>query len=295
VIPYTKPYLSYEQQVDLLAVRGLAIDDMTAAAEVLSQISYYRLSAYAIPFQKEKDQFVGGTRFGDVLQLYAMDEGLREAIDAVITPVEILLRTRFTHELARLLGPFGHYEEAHFKDLQMHADWVGGLDQEIQRSHETFIAHFRERYQEYPKLPIWMASEVMTLGRLSRLYKLLVNPHRKILAEPFEVQPRVLENWLHAITVLRNLCAHHGRLWNRELPIKPILPDKDNRWKGIALTNHRVAVYLPVLEWLLSKGRLPVDRLDAVRLKMQAIADLRADFGRAMGLPLDTPLRFFQA
>ena len=55
---YKKKPLLYTQQIELLKSRGLVIPDETKAERYLNEISYYRLSAYSIPFQKTKDNLI---------------------------------------------------------------------------------------------------------------------------------------------------------------------------------------------------------------------------------------------
>lgn len=282
--PYEKPYLDYQQQVELLKSRGLAIPDVASAALFLSQVSYYRFSAYALPYCQAKDRFRLDVSFTQLVRLYRLDEQLRERIDALLTVIEILLRTRITHYFGKEFGPFGHYVSGHFRDESKHREWMEGLAGEVERSHETFIAHYEVHYDGYPKLPIWMASEVMSMGRLSRLFAGLRKEVQSPLAREFGLQPRVLANWLHVLTVLRNICAHHGRLWNRELPVKPLLPDKDKLWSAVRVSNARVSVFLPLLEWLLRRGQLPLDGLAEIKAVMEEIATMNPVFGSHMGL-----------
>ncbi len=52
---YTKPPLTYGEQVALLKSRGLRITDEKRIEEQLANISYYRLSAYMRPFKEKKE------------------------------------------------------------------------------------------------------------------------------------------------------------------------------------------------------------------------------------------------
>jgi len=199
---YDKPHRNYDEQVSILRSRGLEIPDPAKAALFLSQISYYRFSAYAIPFWQYRDHFREGVSFPQLVQLYQLDEQLRERIDALLTCIEILFRTRMTYCLGRDLGPFGHYDSKYFYSEEKHKIWMERLAKEVNRSNETFIDHYKITYHGYPKLPIWMASEVMSMGRLSRLYDDLRKNFQTPLAKEFGIQPIVLVSWLHVLTVL---------------------------------------------------------------------------------------------
>ena len=88
---------------------------------------------------------------------------------------------------------------------------------EVKRSNEDFIKHFYGKYSEPKNPPAWMTLEVISFGTLSRLFELLKKSSMKdqIAKELGLPDDRILANWLHAIAVLRNCCAHHSRIWNR--------------------------------------------------------------------------------
>ncbi|WP_416208233.1 Abi family protein [Halomonas sp.] len=64
-----------------------------------------------------------------------------------------------------------------------------------------------------------------SLGSLSHRFDGLDQDRdRKTIARRFAVPHHVLASWLHTLTFIRNVCAHHFRLWNRELSIPPSWP-----------------------------------------------------------------------
>lgn len=98
--------------------------------------------------------------------------------------------------------------------------------------------------------------EELTLGELSHLYKGLAKDiDRKIIGRRFNVPAPLLESWLHTLTSVRNICAHHSRLWNRELGIKPEIPKQRSfSWPGYLRrgTSHtRISVVLAALQYLM--------------------------------------------
>jgi abortive infection bacteriophage resistance protein len=67
----------------------------------------------------------------------------------------------------------------------------------------------------------------MSLGLLSRWYSnLRPMPTRSAIASVYGVDERVLQSWLHHLTIVRNVCAHHGRLWNREFTVAAKQPHR---------------------------------------------------------------------
>lgn len=91
------------------------------------------------------------------------------------------------------------------------------------RSQEDFISHFKVNYDGFPRLPVWMATEVMSFGVLSKLFNALKNEDKREIAKIYHLHPKTLADWLHVLTYIRNICAHHSRLWNKKLAIRPNL------------------------------------------------------------------------
>ncbi len=127
--PYLKPPISYRQQVERLKSCGLIIDSPAQAEMFLRHVSYYRFSAYRIPFQQKWD----GTTFAQIQRLYELDEALREAFSIAVSAVEIFLRTHITHELTMTYGAFAHYDPALFRDILWQKEWLKVLEIEIDR------------------------------------------------------------------------------------------------------------------------------------------------------------------
>ena len=243
---YDKPALTFDEQLELLERRGMTTEDRVRAVNVLQRISYYRLSAYWYPFKRDGDAFEPGTRFEQATRMYEFDRRLRLVILDAIERFEVQARTRVTYQLGHTYGAFGYLEPSHFKPRFDHVGWLKGFLGEVERSHETFTKHFRARYEGFPRLPIWMASELMSLGSLSRLVEGLERRDRTALASEWGINAQLVPSWLHSITFVRNVCAHHGRLWNRELAISPQLPKHDADLAE--LTNSRVFAILSILK-----------------------------------------------
>lgn len=255
---YSKKALTFAQQAAQLQARGLVAASTADIAARLRDVSYYRLSAYWHPFRRPDDSFVSGTTLDQVWRRYAFDRHLRLLLMDAIERVEVaLLRTRMVEQFAVRYGPFGHRERRHFKPNFAPADHTKlmlDLDQAAARSREVFVDHFRTKYTAEPHLPLWMAAEIMTFGQLFTFHRQMNRAEQQQLAGQFGLLPRVLETWLHTLNFVRNSCAHHARLWNRELPIRPLVPDRKHQpdWHiPTAPTNDRVYVVLLLLRFLL--------------------------------------------
>jgi abortive infection bacteriophage resistance protein len=282
---YNKPPINYPDQVLRLQQRGLTINTFDAAVQFLQHVNYYRFSAYCIPFQNPRDVFLADSSFEKIVELYRRDEDLRNNVLKLLSPIEIFLRTRIVYELSHGWGRFAHYNPISFRDKFDHKKWIASLEEEVSRAKETFIAHYKAKYTGFPRLPIWMACEIMSMGSLSLLYNGLLPDIQRRICSALEIHHFTLANWMHFITYLRNICAHHSRLWNRELAIRPYIPHKDIRWTSLGLNNERLFSSVVVAEWICRKALIPVSIVEPVHDVMLRISALDARFAVMMGVP----------
>ncbi|MGV3531351.1 MAG: Abi family protein [Chthoniobacteraceae bacterium] len=244
---FTKPALSLPAQLTKLQSRGLSIPDTAKAEHYLRFIGYYRLSAYALPFQQHGQPgkpFKPGVTFEDVLNLYRFDRELRLLAMDVLERIEVAVRSVIVNEMCLRHGPHWFMDAAHFNGNATrfnHAKLLDKIDCEFnippsgasptRRHHEVFINHYYGKYTSPYLPPAWMVAETLTLGSWSMIFEhLRVTAERKMIASHFGVDEQVLRSWLHALTYLRNLCAHHARVWNRQLVIKIIIAKKHARF-----------------------------------------------------------------
>lgn len=205
--------------------RGLLITDEPFATHCLKHYNYYRLSVYARPFLKtlEPAKFKEGTRFEDVWQLYCFDRELRQLVHEATKRFEISARSRWAFELGHACGPLSYEDPANFTPASRHSECLDKLDEQIAQSHEDFIAHFRSKYG-LQRPPIWAACEIMSFGVVSRMFALRDLRIKKRIADTYSLPEPILESLLHHLAYVRNLCAHHSRLWNRRFVITLSLP-----------------------------------------------------------------------
>lgn len=242
--PFAKPYLSVADQIALLRSRGMGITDDARATAALERIGYYRLSGYWFPLRastpaptpaspKILDAFQPGAEFSQVIDLYVFDKKLRFLMLDALERVEVALRT----DIALLLGqysPLAHRDPAWLhgnfakKLLQgrpytRHAEWLRRLDEAIDRSREDFVVHFKATYST--PLPIWMAVELWDFGMLSHFLSGMRHQDQAQIAARYGLpRPELLTGWVRSLNFVRNIAAHHSRLWNRPLIDQPVLP-----------------------------------------------------------------------
>lgn len=265
---YTKLPLSFQDQLIQLQGRGLHIDDQAKAICYLQSISYYRLSAYFLPYQLVKDAFNAGTTFTQIIQTYMFDKDLRLLVFDCIERLEIAIRTQFIYNMAL------HHNDAHWQDnktlfINPFYNKVGNLvdpysdlqniisKAKTARTPEVFIKHYTDTYNSPANPPSWMCLELLTMGELSHIYRgLRNNSDKKRIASFFDVHHTVFTSWMHTLTYVRNLCAHHSRLWNRDLAIEPdrLLKPVGN-WIGTRYENNkRMFYFICVLKYMMDRA-----------------------------------------
>jgi abortive infection bacteriophage resistance protein len=288
--PYQKPWLSHADQVAQLVSRGLTVAAPAAAAQFLSHVNYYRFSGYCLAFEGQRHQFNAGCTFEEVRAAYDFDLVLRDILTDALEILEVDFRAAIAYHFGQRHGGFGHIDPANFFKSFQYADWLDRLREEARRSSEQFIAHFRGKYAQFPDLPIWMAMEVMSFGALSKMFKGMHRADQRIIAHRYRLQPVDLVAVFHHLVYVRNLCAHHSRLWDRTWAIKPSLP-KGKDWQSPQVpTNDRLFASL-LLQYHLMKqcpavGVLATDWRDRVKQHLASPPTV-ADPLQKMGMPMN--------
>lgn len=251
----SKPWKSFAEQLELLKARGLLVDNEPAALDYLSRIGYYRLSGYWYSFRKLElnqgddgkityrrlDEFQEGSHFKDAVHLYVFDKKLRLlALDA-LERIELALRV----DIAHLLGEqdiCAHEEPSLFhgnftkktndKGKTQHQLWLEKYQSLVHRARrEPFVEHYLDKYG---RLPIWVAIEIWDFGLMSKMYAGMQYKHKEQIATKYGAKDgRAFSGWLRGLNFIRNVSAHHSRLWNiNVLERAPLLQDDEN-WKQL--------------------------------------------------------------
>lgn len=235
-IPYNKPWLSFRDQLEKLKSRGLVVSDDKTASDFLSHLNYYRFIGYSLAFEEKRHLLRAGTTFEAIRDAYIYDRALRDLVTEALEIIEIDLRTTIAYSFGKTYQPFGHTSPRNFFHRFTHPDWLDKLHEEANRSDELFIKHYKATYNEFPDLPIWVSTEIMSFGALSKMYSGMMKSDQKAVSRRYGLQPETLKSWMHHLVYTRNLCAHHARLWDRKWSIRPNLPP-GNIWKPPHLLN----------------------------------------------------------
>ncbi len=251
MVEYTKPWLSLEQQAEQLASSGVEVGDRDRAAALLKAVGYYRLTGYLYPFRKSESYLSGdgrtrtrvlsgyrpGTTLDHARSIIDFDRQLRMLVMDGLERIEVAVRMQIGYVLGRT-SPFAHIDSANFTATftsegtdpvtgkptpSSYTTWLQRVDERRAHSDERFVAHFREKYDD--RIPVWALTEILELGQLSVLYRGLRQQDAEEIALAFGVPTKkLMVSWLASLNYVRNVAAHHARLFNRKLQYAPARP-----------------------------------------------------------------------
>lgn len=231
-----KPALAIKEQIELLVQRGLAVplpsdpdwgerqSEYHAVMRLLVDNNYYRLSGYWRHFQvnpgKGNNQFTATTTVGRIERAYTFDNQLRAILLEGLSVLEVTFRSRLAYYLAMNMPANSYSDRSSYVDhkypdgREIRDSLTTDIGTELDRSKERFVAHHRTSGNP---VPVWAAVEVLSFGTVSKMYGLLDDRGArtgvsKSLGLP---NPQFTASVIRSLVVLRNICAHHARLWNR--------------------------------------------------------------------------------
>lgn len=232
---YPKTIHSMHDLISDLQSKGMSIADTSLAEKAIEQIGYYRLRGYAFHFiDVTTGKFHSGTSFDNVLQLYHFNCELSSLLFAMSSKVEVALRAHLCEALLSLGDPLIYLDPSIFKDKAIYWKNLGMLCSEINRSDEVFIKHNHINHDG--QIPIWAAVEVMSFGNLSKFVSNLITgpntpfsklakcyTYKSVKGKAAVPSLDMISSWIHSVVILRNMCAHNSRIYNRSTNKKPII------------------------------------------------------------------------
>lgn len=290
-ITHYKDFKDYPQLVSLLKSRGLIINDEAKVIEFLKKIHYYRLSVYFIPFQYPKnsnnaDIFLQDTKFENIESLYNFDCELRRFVFECLENLELLLRSQIAHIHTKTYGPFGYIEnekslkrDLKKQDCSVFSEFIATINKEKTRGNEDFIKHLKHKY-DIDDLPLWALVEITTFGNLMRFFRIMQKNEQLQILEFFNIKDlnlNVFANWLNTLSYVRNICAHHSRLWNK-IFVKKFKYDINFNFLNYKVLRDRIFFALSVLAVILKDKNIKIMLINL--LKKYPHIDLEA-----MGFP----------
>lgn len=209
-----KPPKTFQEQLALLETRDMVVDDSEKALRALQQMNYYRLTGYAYQYKHAKgERYQAGTTFEQVIQLYSFDQEFRRILYKYLELIEIYARTQVAYHFSHLYGSAGHYDNHNFEKKEYHEKFLISLSDQMGKNKDSaFVAHHIRKYGG--SMPVWVAVEILSFSSLSKFFSNVKKEGKEYIAAQIGFDAYYLTNWLHCFSVLRNTCAHYGRIYN---------------------------------------------------------------------------------
>ena len=236
---YPKQILTIEQQVQSYIDAGMSIISRSDVEKALKSVGFYRLRGYSFQlYDNATKKYIPGTEFEDVLQLYQFDRELSVLIFSMISKIEVALRVRLVEALLIYGDPLVLQDSSIFREKKLYWQNMSTIASEIARSNDVFIKHNFDNYDG--EVPVWAVVEVLSFGTLSKIiknlktgngspYSLLANNYQYKSKKGNLVKPsqKMFASWVQGVSVLRNMCAHNSRIYNRTIHTTPEILDMD--------------------------------------------------------------------
>ncbi|MER8779420.1 Abi family protein [Mesorhizobium sp. M0977] len=225
LIPYVKAHATAAQRVAHLRAKGLIVSRPNVAARKIEAIGYERLRIYFLSRRQTNvagKPFIAGATYHDIIRLYECDAALRDACFLAVGQFELLLRNSMSEILSTAFGSHPYYHTGAFKDPSANLSALQTFAKVYENSRDRRAKHYRDTYGTPVMPPIWTMKEFLTFGASSRIVQCLAGPIKTGIAAQFGVgSDQVFTNWVEALVDLRNICAHHDRLFNRSFQKQP--------------------------------------------------------------------------
>ena len=224
-----KDFKTLDEQISILKSRGLKIPDEEEARTFLLRNNYYRVSGYSLTLRKH-DVFFPSATFQNLVDIYEFDHELRHLMLKYIELIEVSVKSVYSYEFTRVHGPTGYLNSAYFTDARKHDEIIQKAEQQkaSRLAHEAYLKHFVEDLKE--EVPLWAYVDLFTISDISFFYAISEPEIQKAVAADLGIQkqgPLLLGKFMHSMTIIRNLCAHGSRLYNRLFEQRPKLSKEE--------------------------------------------------------------------
>ncbi len=227
-----KAFTTVEQQIALLKSRGLSIPNEEKAAAFLTRNNYYRVSGYSLTLRSH-DVFFPSTTFQNIIDIYEFDHIFRHILLKYIEIIEVTVKSIYSYEFTKLHGPTGYRISTYFSNLREYVRIIDKAEEQKERrhSHEAYLKHFIDDLNQ--DVPLWAYVELLTISDISCLYSISEENIKAAVASTLGLNhtrgPELVGKFMHSMTIIRNLCAHGSRIYNRLFEQKPSLNRREFR------------------------------------------------------------------
>lgn len=226
----SKPFKTFEEQLEILKDRGLTIENECDTISKLKSDNYYNIingykDLFIITASNGNETFISNATFDDIYNLYLFDRSIRNIIFNYILSLENKLRTQISYTFAKYHDSNNFLVYTNFETLSAVGDQkaaidratkiynlISNIEKDISKSlkHKDYIKHY---ITKYGYVPIWVLVNVLPLNRLSDFYKYMNQSERIEVSMYWNVMEKDLRQYIALLANFRNLCAHDERIY----------------------------------------------------------------------------------
>ena len=228
----SKTFKTLDEQIEILKNKGLIIEDVESAKEILLRENYFFVSGYRHLFLRspESKRFLEGTNFREMYALFNFDRQLRNIIFKNVLIFENNVKSIIAYNLSK---SFGIKEKNYLNPKNFNRDpektrQVNDLVKKMKRQirvnggQHSATSHY---IANYGYIPPWIVVKVLSFGIVSELYGILKVENQKEIADIFGISHHDLISYLMILSNYRNLCAHEDIVFEHRAQ-KPIYNNK---------------------------------------------------------------------
>lgn len=218
-----KVFKTIDEQVEILKSKGLVINDVEFAKDILLRENYFFISGYRHLFMinSKDNKFIPGTTFEELYAMFYFDRSIRNIFFKYILIIENNIKSLISYELSKKYGfkekdylNVDNFTQNPMKVRQVH-DILDKMRRQIRVNgkQHTATLHY---LSNYGYIPLWILVKVLSFGIVSELYTILKDEEQLSISNFYGTDPQTLSIYLAVLSNYRNLCAHEDILYDHK-------------------------------------------------------------------------------
>ena len=225
-----KIFRTLDEQIDIFKRRGLVIDDVAKARNILFRENYFFLSGYRHLFAQpgRKDLFIEGTTFDELYATFVFDRRIRNTFFKNILIVENNVKSIISYQLSKKYGyrekdylDPNNFSSDGIKSRQVY-DVLNKVKRQIRINGKKHTATFHY-INNYGYIPLWILVKVLSFGIIAEFYDILKVDDKEEIAKPYNLDVETMKIYLSLLSNFRNVCAHEDILYDHRT--QKVIPD----------------------------------------------------------------------
>lgn len=225
-----KEFKTLDEQIQILQNKGLIINDIDYAKDVLLRENYFFINGYRHLFIKSQKNkvFIPGTTFEEIYAMFNFDRQIRNILFKNILIVENNAKSIFSYVLS---SKYGYKEKSYlnpknFNQSREKVRQVNDLLKKMKRQirvnggQHTATMHYMNNYGF---VPLWIVVKVLSFGIIGEFYTILKKEDQQEIASIYKLNADDLLIYLPILANYRNVCAHEDILYNHRS--QRVIPD----------------------------------------------------------------------